>query len=255
VVAITDNLIPHEKGKMDIVLTKYFIPPVDGFIYMSKAVANDFDKIDRTKQKIYNPHPLYDNYGEIISRKEALTNLKLDDGYRYLLFFGFVRDYKGLDILLRAMSAKMLRAFKLKLLVIGEFYTDIKPYKNMIVDLGLEDLVYMPNEFVPNNMVSNYFCAADVIVQPYKTATQSGVTQVAYHFNKPIITTNVGGLAEYVKDEYVGYAVPPEDGAVAEAIYKFFKLEKEQAFVENVKEYKQVFTWDKLIESIYAVQE
>ena len=181
--------------------------------------------------------------------------LNLDESGNFILFFGFIRDYKGLDILLKAFADKRLKDYSLKLLVAGEFYTDPEPYNRIIEQHGLIDRVIVLNDFIPNIDVGKYFCASDLVVQPYKEATQSGVTQVAYHFNKPMITTDVGGLAEIVPDGKVGYVVSPQPDRVADAIYKFYNEEKENLFATNIKEEKKKYSWDNMIKTIYELFE
>ena len=217
---------------------------------MSASVLDDLNTFDKQKPKLYCPHPLYDNFGKIISKEQAKKNLNLDPHIHYLLFFGFIRDYKGLDLLLKAMADDKIKSKPLKLLVAGEFYTNSKPYFDLIEQYQLQDKVIMSNDFIPDNEVSNYFCACDVVVQPYKDATQSGVTQIAYHFNKPMITTDVGGLAEIVPDGKVGFVVKPGVNEITDAILKFFDGNKESEFVENVKQEKKKYTWERMLETI-----
>ncbi len=255
IISIIDNIIPHEKRIGDRMLANYFVKSVNGFITMSQSVLGDLDTFDKNKPKLYCPHPLYDNFGEIIPKNIAKKNLQLDEKTNYLLFFGFIRDYKGLDLLLEAMAEPNLNKLPVKLLVAGEFYTDSKPYFDIIKRNNLEDKVIMLNDFIPDSEVVNYFCAADIIVQPYKDATQSGVTQIAYHFNRPMIVTNVGGLTEIIPDGKVGYVVDCEPEKISDAIIKFYKQKKEQEFVKNAEIEKQKYSWDRMLESINFVFE
>ncbi|MCD4698902.1 MAG: glycosyltransferase, partial [Bacteroidales bacterium] len=210
VVTIIDNIIPHEKRIGDKSFAKYWAKSVDGFIAMSRSVLDDLEIFDKNKPKQYCPHPLYDNFGGIIEKNKAINLLNLDSSFKYILFFGFIRDYKGLDLLLQAMADKKIYSSKIKLIVGGEYYTDPKPYEKIIEKYNLYEKLVMSTDFIPDNEVAKYFCACDLVVQPYKNATQSGVTQIAYHFNKPMITTDVGGLAEMVPHNKVGYVVNPE---------------------------------------------
>ncbi|MDE7074598.1 MAG: glycosyltransferase, partial [Odoribacter sp.] len=175
VICIADNMIPHEKRPGDRLFTKYFTKGVDGYIAMSHEVYADVEKLVAHPLRRFTPHPIYDHYGEIIPREEALKALKLDAAYRYLLFFGFIRDYKGLDWLLQAMADSRLK--DIRLIIAGEFYSDSEPYLRLIRELGLEEKVILHTDYIPNEQINRYFCAADLVVQPYKTATQSGVTQ------------------------------------------------------------------------------
>ncbi|MCB9015483.1 MAG: glycosyltransferase [Lentimicrobiaceae bacterium] len=250
VIAITDNIIPHEKRMGDIPLVKYFVNSVDAFIAMSRAVLQDLGKFDQKKPKVYYPHPLYDNFGDSISKDEAKNRLNLDLDKKYLLFFGFIRDYKGLDLLLEAINDNKIKDLSLKLLVAGEFYGNEDRYLNLIKTYELEDYIELRTNFIPNTEVYLYFCACDIVVQPYKHATQSGVTQIAYHFGKPMITTNVGGLSEMIPDGKVGYVVNPNPAAIREAIYKYYNEKRENEFIENVKIERDRFSWNGLLDVI-----
>lgn len=253
VVCIADNMIPHEKRIGDRLFTKYFAGGVDGYIAMSHEVYDDVEKLVKAPERIYTPHPIYDHYGDQISREEALERLGLDASYHYILFFGFIRDYKGLDLLFEAMADARIRERRIRLIVAGEFYSDSASYFQMIKDFGLESEVIMYNDYIPNDAVNCYFCAADLIVQPYKTATQSGVTQIGYHFNKPMLVTNVGGLAEIISHRKSGYVVDPVPGAILEAIVDFYDHDRKEAFEQETSSLKQNFSWNKMTEAIYKL--
>lgn len=250
IVAITDNVIPHERRIGDHLLVKYFIKSADAFIAMSDSVLKDLSMFDKIKPRSYYPHPLYDNFGDVIPKHEAKAKLGLDQNTSYLLFFGFIRDYKGLDLLLEAMAYEEFDSMGIKVLIAGEYYGNEEKYNAMINKLDIAKKLEMRTEFIPNTEVYLYFCACDVVVQPYKNATQSGVTQIAYHFNKPMITTNVGGLSEIVPDGKVGYVVNPDSSEIAFAILKFFKESKEQEFINNIAKEKLRFNWEGLIDTI-----
>ncbi len=250
VISIIDNIIPHEKRFGDFSLAKYWVKSVDGFITMSRSVLDDLNKFDKQKPKLYCPHPLYDNFGKILKKEYARKILNFEESGKYILFFGFIRDYKGLDLLLEAMADPRIKNAKIKLIVAGEYYTDSKPYDDIITKHQLQDSVILATDFIPDQKVAKYFCASDIVVQPYKDATQSGVTQIAYHFNKPMITTDVGGLAEIVPDGKVGYVIQPNIGLLADAINQFYEEKKETEFVDNVIIEKQKYSWDRMIETI-----
>jgi glycosyltransferase involved in cell wall biosynthesis len=250
IVSIIDNIIPHEKRPGDHWLGNYWVKSVDAFVVMSKSVLNDLDTFDKSKPKLFCPHPLYDHFGEILPKSIARQSLSLNADGKYILFFGFIRDYKGLDLLLNAMDDERIRSMNIKLLVAGEFYTNSKPYFEIINQKNLTESVVMTGDFIPDSDVAKYFSACDIVVQPYKDATQSGVTQIAYHFNKPMITTNVGGLAEIVPDGKVGYVVEPKFNEIADAIVKFYKEEKEAEFSANVKLEKEKYSWERMAETI-----
>ncbi len=221
---------------------------MDGYIAMSHEVYADIEKFVKNPCRRFTPHPIYDHYGEIISREMALKALNLDENYRYLLFFGFIRDYKGLDWLLQAMADDRLKGRKIRLIVAGEFYSSPDPYLKMIHDLGLDETVILHADYIPNDQINRYFCAADLLVQPYKTATQSGVTQIGYHFNKAMLVTEVGGLGEIIANQKSGYVVKPEKRAIADAIVDFYTQNRQAAFEAETVKLKERFSWSRMID-------
>lgn len=246
ILAITDNVIPHERKFFDAAFTNYFLPVCDGFLTMSESVKQDLLDLNLTQPITYVPHPMYDTFGNAISKQEAKQKLGFNQDTNYLLFFGFIRKYKGLGLLLDAFADERFKALNLKLIVAGEFYEDKKPYLEQIEKLGLKDRVLVCDDFIPNNQVSTYFCASDVVVQPYLNATQSGVTQIAYYYNKPMIVTNVGGLAELVPNNKVGFVCNVNQQEIADAIYNFYTQQKENEFTQAAENEKQRFTWQNL---------
>lgn len=253
VICIADNIIPHEKRPGDKQLTSYFMQAVDGVVAMSKSVYEDILIFRKDIPRAICPHPLFDNFGEKIDRNEAVQKLNLDPSFQYMLFFGFIRDYKGLDLLLKALANPVLNKMPVKLIVAGEFYTNSRPYFELIEKLGLSDKIIMMDKFIADQEVSSYFCAADIVVQPYKEATQSGVTQIGYHFNKPMLVTNVGGLAEIIPDQRVGYVVNPDEEAIAHALIDFYQNKRQSEFEANVAEEKKKFSWSNMVSSIIKV--
>ncbi|HEY0262385.1 MAG TPA: glycosyltransferase [Chitinophagales bacterium] len=253
IVSIIDNIIPHEKRLGDFWLAKYFVGSVHGFIAMSKSVLDDLNLFDKNKPKVFSPHPLYDNFGERVPKAEAIKKIGLQINGQYILFFGFIRDYKGLDILLEALADKRFSDSYLELIVAGEFYSDPKPYIDLIKKLGIEKRVILRTDFISDDMVRYYFCAADLVAQPYKHATQSGVTQICYHFNRPMLVTNVGGLPEIVPHDKVGYVAEPNADSIAFYLDKFFKEHKEYTFADNIKIEKQKYAWSLMLEAIQKV--
>ena len=249
VVCIADNVIPHEKRPGDKPFTKYFLKSCDAFITMSEKVMNDLRQFEPTKPAQFVEHPLYDNFGEAISKVEARHNLGLPAGEKIILFFGFIRQYKGLDILLRAMADERIKAAKIKLLVAGEFYEDEKPYRQLIAEKELQDQVILKTNFIPDSEVRNYLCAADCVIQPYRNATQSGVTPLAYHFEKPMVVTNVGGLPSLVPHQKVGLVTEPHPKAIADAILRFYDL-GEDFFIPHLRSEKQKYSWGNLTNAI-----
>jgi D-inositol-3-phosphate glycosyltransferase len=253
IICLADNIIPHEHRPGDLQLTNYFIQRLHGLVAMSKSVLAEALSFKNDLVVSYTPHPIFDNYGELISMEEAKQKLNLEISVRYLLFFGFIRDYKGLDLLIQAFADERLRSFPLKLLVAGEYYSSPAPYLELIKKYKLESFIELRTDFIPDHAVNLYFSAADMVVQPYKSASQSGVTQIAYHFNKPMLVTNVGGLAEIIPDGKIGYVVEPDADSIADALFDFFKNERREKFTEGVKEEKQKYSWDKMTHSILSV--
>jgi D-inositol-3-phosphate glycosyltransferase len=253
VICIFDNVIPHEKRPGDKFLTKYFTGSIDGAIVMSQTVLDDLKTFRKNIPVKLSPHPLFDNYGTLVPREAALSALNLDADNSYLLFFGFIRAYKGLDLLIEAFSDKRLRNRKLKLIIAGEFYENDTSYRDQIKKYNLGNDIIFFDHFIKDNEVSLFFSVADLVVQPYKSATQSGVTQIAFHFEKPMLVTDVGGLREIVPDGKCGYVVKPESTYIAEAIIDYFDNNRKGQFTEGVKLEKEKFSWDKMTASIIEV--
>lgn len=264
IICIADNIIPHEKRFGDKPFTRYFIKPVDAFIIMSEQVMTDLRSFTSAKPAKLVPHPLYDNFGEKITKEEARGKLKINTPagpaeVSIILFFGFIRKYKGLDILLHAM--KLLQNHKpgpersrkeipnIKLLIAGEFYEDRRPYDVLITSLGIRENLIMQTRFIRNEEVRYFMCAADVVIQPYRHATQSGVTPLAYHFEVPMIVTNVGGLPSMVPDGKAGLVAEPTAESLAEKIREYFS-KGEDHFMPGLLEEKKKLSWTKMVETI-----
>lgn len=254
VISIIDNIIPHEKRPFDHAFARYFANACDAFITMSRAVKEEMKDFVKGQPVVYEPHPIYDNYGALISKAEARAYLGLGEGEKVILFFGFVRKYKGLDLLIEAMNDPRIRQAGIRLVVAGEYYGDKAEYDALIAQYGLQQQITSQADFISNEAVKYYFCAADVVVQPYKTATQSGISQMAYHFEKPMIVTQVGGLPEIVPDGRCGYVTEVSSEAIAQAIVDFYALGKEQEFVEGVRSEKQRYSWRNMAQVILGLK-
>jgi D-inositol-3-phosphate glycosyltransferase len=255
VLFIIDNAIPHESRPGDKFFTSLAFSKVDYFVAQSRAVEKDmftwFPDLKRDHVKMC-PHPIYDCYPAFPNgQKAAREQLGIPPESKTLLFFGFVREYKGLHLLLDALPEIRKQLSDVKLLVVGEFYDARESYDKKIRELGLADCVSIRDDYVPNEEVGIYFAAADCVVLPYRSATQSGIIQVAYALDLPVITTDVGGLAEVVENNVTGFIVPPgSPAALAEAAQKFYSAGGRPAFEENVKRAAHKFSWDGLIEAI-----
>lgn len=248
IIALADNIVPHEHRPGDRPLTDYFLRQTDAVVYMSDEVGRDLDSFDYKGLRAMSPHPIYDTYGTPVPKAEACAALDLDPAEDYVLFFGFIRDYKGLDLLLEAwalLKAAGKTAGK-KLLVGGEYYGNREKYDALIRSLGLVEDIIVHDRYIDENQVRNYFGAADLVVQPYKSATQSGVTQVAYHFGVPMIVTRVGGLPEIVPDDKVGCVVDVDPAAIAKAIGDFYEKNRAAEFRANIAVEKERFSWSAL---------
>jgi D-inositol-3-phosphate glycosyltransferase len=269
IIGLVDNIIPHEKRAGDKPFAQYFVDACDAFVVMSSSVKEEMMQFSK-KPCYYTPHPIYDIYGEKVSREDALSFLQLPDNQRYILFFGFIRKYKGLDLLIEALGLFKNRKNTdkkgknmeysdipntfgtegppLKLLVAGEFYGDEAFYRDLIKAQNLDNQVIIKSDFIPTDDVKYYFGAADVVVQPYRSATQSGISQVAYHFEKPMIVTNVGGLSEIVPHDEAGYVVEPAPQYIADAIAQFYENDNAVRFQEGVKKNKARFSWAAMVD-------
>lgn len=249
-IAITDNIVPHEKRFFDTIFTQYFLNSCDGFLSMSREVQSQAQTLQPNKKVVYVAHPMYDMFGSAQERKVAQAALNLNINYHYLLFFGFIRKYKGLNLLLESFAKVDRAKYKLKLIIAGEFYEPSEPYLAQIHELGLTDDVVLKTDFIPNNEVSTYFSASDMVVQTYISATQSGVTQIAYFYDKPMLVTDVGGLAELVPAGKVGYVCQQDSTEISQAIENFYQEQKYDSFSAGVAEEKQKFTWEYLSEQL-----
>lgn len=256
VITILDNVVPHESRPGDKVFTSYFLKCCHGFIAMSKKVMTDLLLFTKSENRRLIPHPIYDNFGEKVTKAEACQHLKIAASGKYILFFGFIRDYKGLDVLLKAMAEPGMKESGIQLIIAGEYYEDAQPYLDLMASLGLEKQLILSTDFIPDNDVKYYFGAADLVVQPYKTATQSGISQIAYHFEKPMVVTAVGGLPEIVPHGKAGYVVATEPEAISKAILDFYSDEKKADVLrEGVADEKKQYSWSRITNGIIELAE
>jgi D-inositol-3-phosphate glycosyltransferase len=254
IIGFVDNIIPHESRLGDSLFAKYFVGACDAFLVMSKSVKAQLRTFTKQKLIALAEHPLSDNFGEPVSYEAALAYLNLSKDFRYLLFFGFIRDYKGLDLLLEAMADERVGELNVKLIVAGEYYSNEEKYKTQIASLGIDNRLVMETRFISKEEVKYYFCAADLITQPYKTATQSGVSSLGYFFEKPMLVTKVGGLPEIVQHDKAGYVVDVDPKSIANAIVDFYKNKRTEEFVEQVKIDKKMFSWEAMIHALMSLE-
>ena len=253
VLCIVDNIIPHEHRPGDKLFTKYFIKPVDAFITLSSNVMKDL-KTFTQKPAVQTSLPLLDNFGEALPKVLARQHLNIPVSERIILFFGFIRNYKGLDILLESMRILRNKNVDIKLLIAGEFYEDRKIYEQQIERLQIADLLILRTDFIPDSEVRYYLSAADFVIQPYRNATQSAVTPLAYYFEKPMLVTNVGGLPANVPDRKVGLVAEPDAEDIARKIEEMYQI-GENTFLPYLKEEKKKYSWEAFTRNIYELIE
>lgn len=252
IVCLADNILPHEHRLGDQQLTRYFIKSCDAFLVMSEKVRNDLLVFNPNKPIRLVPHPLYDHFGAPVAREEARNRLGLGATEKVVLFFGFIRKYKGLDLLLQAFSDERIRKENIRLVIAGEFYEDEAPYRELIARYGLEAHILLHNDFIPDSEVKYYLCAADCVVQPYRSATQSGVTPLAYHFECPMIVTDVGGLPDLVPNGKAGLVCAPDPVSIAGALVRFFQMGSGH-FVPFIREEKKKYSWNRMAAAIVSL--
>ena len=255
---ITENVVSHEANRIDKILTKIGLRNASMFLALSKNVEEELERFAKGGEIFRSELPIYDCYKSDdlldISKFKSQLGIKKDD--QVILFFGYIRKYKGLDILLKAFP-KILQKFpNTFLLVVGEFYDKPNSYFNLIEELNISERVKVINQFVPNEEVANYYLSSDVIVLPYRSATQSGILNVAYGFNKPVIVTNVGGLAEFVIEGKTGFVIKPDsEDEIVKGYEDYLRKKDEEIFKENIIEYNHknsFYNLPKLISQIIS---
>ena len=251
---VVDNALPHERRWGDHMLGRYFFRAMDGCVVMSSAVDRDLDRLKVTVPRVFAPHPVYDVFGEAADRRSSREELGLGATAPVLLFFGFVRRYKGLHVLLRSMPRILEALPDARLVVAGEFYEDEGEYRDLITSLGLDSSVMVHADYIPKDQVATYFAAANVVVQPYVSATQSGVAQIAYQFDRPLVVTDVGGLSELIPHELAGLIARPNDhAALAATVIRFFAENLEAQLTAGVRAQKQNYSWGRLLDALESL--
>lgn len=246
---ILDNVIPHERRIGDTFLTRVGLKYIDYFIAQSESVLKDLLQFRPYADYKEIPHPVYEIFPPSTSKNEAKKTLGIKD-QRVILYFGYIRHYKGVKYLVKALP-RILDSFKVKLLLCGEFYEGREETLRLIEEEGVKEQVEVYDKFIPNEEVGYYFSAADLVVLPYVNATQSGIVQIAFHYEKPVLVTSVGGLPEVVKHEICGYVVNPQDPqAIAEAVKRFYQGKKATEFSKNIKVEKKKYSWERMVEAV-----
>lgn len=241
-IALVHNLIPHEKRFFDSILTRFFVNRVDGFVVLSESVGKDLQEMKPDARVICLPHPWYDHFGEKMDKVNARKTLSILPDKKTLLFFGLVRDYKGLDVLIDAFEG-LDESYQL--VIAGEVYSGKEKYLDQSGRSAAKERIFFFDRYIPDDEVPILYSAADVCVLPYRSATQSGVTAASFHFEVPVIATNVGGLKESVGDKGLGNIVEEADPSLLrQAIIDFYTDGKAEAFVSNIRAEKQNNSWD-----------
>lgn len=247
-ISILHNVIPHEKRFFDKGFTRFFLKKTDGFVVMSDAVLNDLLILKPNAKYIRIDHPVYNHFGEKIDQQEALSKLKLACDKKTLLFFGIIRDYKGLDLLIQAMN-QLDDTYQL--VIAGEVYGSFDKYQSLIDDNVNKERIFLFNRYISDNEVSLYFSASDVCILPYKSATQSGITAVSHHFEIPIIATDVGGLKETIKHQETGIIVEEADSdKINNAIQTYFSLNCKEKFSSAISKENEHRSWDNFTDKL-----
>lgn len=246
IISLCHNVAPHEGSPLDKLLTKFFFKSVHGFLIQSKSVVNDLLEIIPGAQYKYNPHPLYNVFGKALKSEQARTELNIKTDQPLVFYFGYIRKYKGLEYLIQAYP-KIHSQIGGKLLIVGEFYHNKQYYLDLIQESGVSDDIIVHDQYIPNDQVNLYFSAADILVLPYISATQSGITQIALSYDLPCVVTNVGGLPEVVHHGKTGFVVEPKDSkAISQAVIEYFTSCDKHKIAKNISRERQKYSWHKM---------
>lgn len=252
VIFLCHNVFPHERFPMDRFLTKLTLRHADAYIVQSKMDRDDLHQIKKNPIVKLTPHPTYNAFClQNMSKETARGLIQAEADEKILLFFGFVREYKGLKHLLNAMPQIIKEVDNVRLFVVGDFGDDRDDYMALIEQNNIADAVEIVEGYIPDREVEKYFASCDLVALPYESATQSGIVQIAYGFRKPVLVTNVGGLPDVVTDSKTGYVVKPKNPQqIAEAVAKYFNENKAAEFIENVKAEEYKYSWDRMTEVV-----
>lgn len=249
------NVFPHERFPLDRFLTRLVLKQADGYVVQSHMDEKDLLTIKPDANYVVTPHPTYNAFKiEDMSREEARQRICIGEDVPMLLFFGFVREYKGLKYLLDALTKVRERIPDIMLWVVGDFGDDKHLYMEQIERNDIQNSIRLVEGYVPDREVEQYFAASDLVVLPYVSATQSGIAQIAYGFEKPVIVTDVGGLPDVVRHGETGYVVPPCDAhEIAQAIVRFYLEDSEIDWAGNIKRRASEFSWETMAERIEQI--
>lgn len=253
---VCHNVFPHERFPMDKLLTRMVLKHGRHYIVHAREEGRELEKIKNKPDYVVTPHPTYNVFQfEGMSKEQAKSRLRMTEDVKMLLFFGYVREYKGLKYLLKAMPA-IIREENVELWIVGEFGADKEDYFTLIDEMGINNCVKVMDSYTPDREVEKYFAAADLVVLPYISATQSGIVQIAYGFSKPVIVTSVGGLPDVVEDGRTGYVIRPEKPEeIAQAVIRFYREGKEQKFIKNIQKEAYRFSWERMEEVVSGFME
>ncbi len=258
-ILLADNLLPHESFPLTGPLNRWVLGATDGLVTLSESVGEQAAAFGYHGLRKVLKHPVYDHFGPRLDREEACRRLQLDPGMRYLLFFGLIRSYKGLDLLLRSLVSQDFPFWSgsegqgWKLVIAGEFYENPQPYLHLIQELGLADRVVLRTHFIPDEQVAAYFSLAEALVLPYRHATQSGVTQAALHFGLPLVVTKVGGLAEVLQGSGAGELSDPNEVSLAGALQRFCTATDRNAYRVAMQRLSESYSWEPFVGELIAL--
>ncbi|UZR94496.1 glycosyltransferase [Chondrinema litorale] len=247
-ISVINNITPHERKLGDYLMNQYFLKQQQAHVVMGNAVKNELKEYIPDAKLMLHPHPIYNHFGGKIPKVDALKSLNLPTGKKTLLFFGLIREYKGLDVLLKAFN-KLSDAYQL--VIAGESYEDFSKYEELINNSPNRDRIFVFRRYIPDDEVASFFSASDLCVLPYKSATQSGVVAVAFHFDLPVLVTDKGNLKDTIEPYDTGIVIDePDENMLSLAVNKYFEEAQENQFIENIKHFKKKFTWDHMAEEL-----
>lgn len=248
-IGIVHNAYPHEKNIFQKKLFKIYLKSINKIITLSKNINNQINEISKSKKKIVLFHPIPKKFGKPIKKQIAKKKIGLKKDYNYLLFFGLIRKYKGLDILIESMSEIIKKRNDVKLLIVGENYESIIKYKKLIKKNNLENCISFINHFISEQEIKYWFCSSELVIQPYKKASQSGITPLSFQFETPTVCTNISGLSEYIIDNKDGFLSNPNSNDLAKKI--LMALNSDLTLIKKeIRNKKEKLTWNNFVSNL-----